>query len=170
MTVFFPLDTARLRLQGEEQQSCAGVICRHDTVATSAVHLVEVIFKFVLCLCLVDEKRKAKSTPAILAEIVKEEGLWVGQNVQILTPVKCRFYMWVKSTFAHILFWILCVLQPGSLQRVVPGHLQPVLLQLCLLLLLPQPESELAKGKAVSIQHWLNHRHRCRWGALCRKR
>lgn len=38
MTVFFPLDTARLRLQ-------------------------------------VDEKRKAKSTPAILAEIVKEEGL-----------------------------------------------------------------------------------------------
>ncbi|CAL8273094.1 unnamed protein product [Lota lota] len=38
MTVFFPLDTARLRLQ-------------------------------------VDEKRKARSTPAILAEIVKEEGL-----------------------------------------------------------------------------------------------
>ncbi|KAM3863908.1 peroxisomal membrane protein PMP34 [Diretmus argenteus] len=38
MTVFFPLDTARLRLQ-------------------------------------VDEKRKAKSTPAILAEIIKEEGL-----------------------------------------------------------------------------------------------
>ncbi|XP_051572089.1 peroxisomal membrane protein PMP34-like isoform X3 [Myxocyprinus asiaticus] len=38
MTVFFPLDTARLRLQ-------------------------------------VDEKRKAKSTPAILAEILKEEGL-----------------------------------------------------------------------------------------------
>ncbi|XP_062294868.1 peroxisomal membrane protein PMP34 isoform X2 [Scomber scombrus] len=38
MTVFFPLDTARLRLQ-------------------------------------VDEQRKAKSTPAILAEIVKEEGL-----------------------------------------------------------------------------------------------
>ncbi|KAE8282985.1 Peroxisomal membrane protein PMP34 [Larimichthys crocea] len=38
MTVFFPLDTARLRLQ-------------------------------------VDEHRKAKSTPAILAEIVKEEGL-----------------------------------------------------------------------------------------------
>ncbi|XP_071375030.1 peroxisomal membrane protein PMP34 isoform X1 [Centroberyx affinis] len=38
MTVFFPLDSARLRLQ-------------------------------------VDEKRKAKSTPAILAEIVKEEGL-----------------------------------------------------------------------------------------------
>ncbi|XP_060945482.1 peroxisomal membrane protein PMP34 [Limanda limanda] len=38
MTVFFPLDTARLRLQ-------------------------------------VDENRKAKSTPAILAEIVKEEGL-----------------------------------------------------------------------------------------------
>ncbi|XP_061080276.1 peroxisomal membrane protein PMP34 [Conger conger] len=37
MTVFFPLDTARLRLQ-------------------------------------VDEKRKAKSTPAILAEIIKEEG------------------------------------------------------------------------------------------------
>ncbi|XP_034395208.1 peroxisomal membrane protein PMP34 [Cyclopterus lumpus] len=38
MTVFFPLDTARLRLQ-------------------------------------VDEHRKAKSTPAILAEIIKEEGL-----------------------------------------------------------------------------------------------
>ncbi|CAB1447718.1 unnamed protein product [Pleuronectes platessa] len=38
MTVFFPLDTARLRLQ-------------------------------------VDENRKARSTPAILAEIVKEEGL-----------------------------------------------------------------------------------------------
>ncbi|XP_017272150.1 peroxisomal membrane protein PMP34 [Kryptolebias marmoratus] len=38
MTVFFPLDTARLRLQ-------------------------------------VDENRKAKSTPAILADIVKEEGL-----------------------------------------------------------------------------------------------
>ncbi|XP_068560568.1 peroxisomal membrane protein PMP34 [Cebidichthys violaceus] len=38
MTVFFPLDTARLRLQ-------------------------------------VDESRKAKSTPAILAEIIKEEGL-----------------------------------------------------------------------------------------------
>ncbi|XP_077395905.1 peroxisomal membrane protein PMP34 [Festucalex cinctus] len=38
MTVFFPLDTARLRLQ-------------------------------------VDEKRKATSTPAILAEIIKEEGL-----------------------------------------------------------------------------------------------
>lgn len=38
MTVFFPLDSARLRLQ-------------------------------------VDENRKAKSTPAILAEIVKEEGL-----------------------------------------------------------------------------------------------
>ncbi|XP_054616430.1 peroxisomal membrane protein PMP34 [Dunckerocampus dactyliophorus] len=38
MTVFFPLDTARLRLQ-------------------------------------VDEKRRAKSTPAILAEIIKEEGL-----------------------------------------------------------------------------------------------
>ncbi|XP_046871150.1 peroxisomal membrane protein PMP34 [Hypomesus transpacificus] len=38
MTVFFPLDTARLRLQ-------------------------------------VDDKRKAKSTPAILAEIMKEEGL-----------------------------------------------------------------------------------------------
>lgn len=38
MTVFFPLDTARLRLQ-------------------------------------VDEKRKARSTPAILAEIIKEEGL-----------------------------------------------------------------------------------------------
>lgn len=38
MTVFFPLDTARLRLQ-------------------------------------VDENRKAKSTPSILAEIVKEEGL-----------------------------------------------------------------------------------------------
>ncbi|KTG41423.1 hypothetical protein cypCar_00026251, partial [Cyprinus carpio] len=38
MTVFFPLDTARLRLQ-------------------------------------VDEKRKAKSTPAILSEIIKEEGL-----------------------------------------------------------------------------------------------
>uniref|UniRef100_A0A8C5EFK3 Peroxisomal membrane protein PMP34 n=1 Tax=Gouania willdenowi TaxID=441366 RepID=A0A8C5EFK3_GOUWI len=38
MTVFFPLDTARLRLQ-------------------------------------VDENRKAKSTPAILAEIIKEEGL-----------------------------------------------------------------------------------------------
>ncbi|XP_030591911.1 peroxisomal membrane protein PMP34 [Archocentrus centrarchus] len=38
MTVFFPLDTARLRLQ-------------------------------------VDENRKAKSTPAVLAEIVKEEGL-----------------------------------------------------------------------------------------------
>ncbi|XP_040010432.1 peroxisomal membrane protein PMP34 isoform X2 [Xiphias gladius] len=38
MTIFFPLDTARLRLQ-------------------------------------VDENRKARSTPAILAEIVKEEGL-----------------------------------------------------------------------------------------------
>uniref|UniRef100_A0A672YKR7 Solute carrier family 25 member 17 n=2 Tax=Sphaeramia orbicularis TaxID=375764 RepID=A0A672YKR7_9TELE len=38
MTVFFPLDTARLRLQ-------------------------------------VDDNRKAKSTPAILAEIIKEEGL-----------------------------------------------------------------------------------------------
>ncbi|XP_018528415.1 peroxisomal membrane protein PMP34 [Lates calcarifer] len=38
MTIFFPLDTARLRLQ-------------------------------------VDENRKAKSTPAILSEIVKEEGL-----------------------------------------------------------------------------------------------
>ncbi|XP_034046936.1 peroxisomal membrane protein PMP34 isoform X2 [Thalassophryne amazonica] len=38
MTVFYPLDTARLRLQ-------------------------------------VDEKRKSRSTPAILAEIVKEEGL-----------------------------------------------------------------------------------------------
>ncbi|KAM8844205.1 peroxisomal membrane protein PMP34 isoform 2-T2 [Spinachia spinachia] len=38
MTVFFPLDTARLRLQ-------------------------------------VDENRRAKSTPAILAEIIKEEGL-----------------------------------------------------------------------------------------------
>ncbi|XP_043091548.1 peroxisomal membrane protein PMP34 [Puntigrus tetrazona] len=38
MTVFFPLDTARLRLQ-------------------------------------VDDKRKAKSTPAILSEIIKEEGL-----------------------------------------------------------------------------------------------
>uniref|UniRef100_A0A3Q2YIW2 Solute carrier family 25 member 17 n=1 Tax=Hippocampus comes TaxID=109280 RepID=A0A3Q2YIW2_HIPCM len=38
MTVFFPLDTARLRLQ-------------------------------------VDEKRRASSTPAILAEIIKEEGL-----------------------------------------------------------------------------------------------
>ncbi|XP_061567519.1 peroxisomal membrane protein PMP34 isoform X1 [Cololabis saira] len=38
MTVFFPLDTARLRLQ-------------------------------------VDENRKAKSTPAILADIIKEEGL-----------------------------------------------------------------------------------------------
>uniref|UniRef100_A0A3P8RMT9 Solute carrier family 25 member 17 n=1 Tax=Amphiprion percula TaxID=161767 RepID=A0A3P8RMT9_AMPPE len=38
MTVFFPIDTARLRLQ-------------------------------------VDENRKAKSTPAILAEIIKEEGL-----------------------------------------------------------------------------------------------
>ncbi|KAJ8387603.1 hypothetical protein AAFF_G00152990 [Aldrovandia affinis] len=38
MTVFFPLDTARLRLQ-------------------------------------VDEKRKARSTPAVLAEIIKEEGL-----------------------------------------------------------------------------------------------
>ncbi|KAJ8251589.1 hypothetical protein GJAV_G00222970 [Gymnothorax javanicus] len=38
MTVFFPLDTARLRLQ-------------------------------------VDDKRKARSTPAVLAEIVKEEGL-----------------------------------------------------------------------------------------------
>ncbi|XP_066531277.1 peroxisomal membrane protein PMP34 isoform X2 [Hoplias malabaricus] len=38
MTVFFPLDTARLRLQ-------------------------------------VDDKRKSRSTPAILAEIVKEEGL-----------------------------------------------------------------------------------------------
>ncbi|XP_012680431.2 peroxisomal membrane protein PMP34 [Clupea harengus] len=38
MTVFFPLDTARLRLQ-------------------------------------VDEKRKSRSTPAILAEIIKEEGL-----------------------------------------------------------------------------------------------
>ncbi|XP_035470377.2 peroxisomal membrane protein PMP34 isoform X2 [Scophthalmus maximus] len=38
MTIFFPLDTARLRLQ-------------------------------------VDENRKAKSTPAILAEIIKEEGL-----------------------------------------------------------------------------------------------
>ncbi|KAK1784807.1 hypothetical protein P4O66_003475 [Electrophorus voltai] len=38
MTVFFPLDTARLRLQ-------------------------------------VDEQRKARSTPAVLAEIVKEEGL-----------------------------------------------------------------------------------------------
>ncbi|XP_051994477.1 peroxisomal membrane protein PMP34 isoform X1 [Xyrauchen texanus] len=38
MTVFFPLDTARLRLQ-------------------------------------VDEKRKAKSTPAILSDILKEEGL-----------------------------------------------------------------------------------------------
>ncbi|XP_061761131.1 peroxisomal membrane protein PMP34 [Nerophis ophidion] len=38
MTVFYPLDTARLRLQ-------------------------------------VDEKRKAQSTPAILAEIIKEEGL-----------------------------------------------------------------------------------------------
>lgn len=25
----------------------------------------------------VDENRKAKSTPAILAEIVREEGLWV---------------------------------------------------------------------------------------------
>uniref|UniRef100_A0A8C0F5E6 Solute carrier family 25 member 17 n=1 Tax=Bubo bubo TaxID=30461 RepID=A0A8C0F5E6_BUBBB len=38
MTVFFPLDTARLRLQ-------------------------------------VDEKRKSKTTPAVLLEIIKEEGL-----------------------------------------------------------------------------------------------
>ncbi len=30
---------------------------------------------FFLNLCSVDENRKAKSTPAILAEIVKEEGL-----------------------------------------------------------------------------------------------
>ncbi|KAG7270162.1 hypothetical protein CRUP_026163 [Coryphaenoides rupestris] len=43
MTVFFPLDTARLRLQ-------------------------------------VDEKRKARSTPAILAEIIKEEGLLCCSN------------------------------------------------------------------------------------------
>ncbi|XP_025920807.1 peroxisomal membrane protein PMP34 isoform X8 [Apteryx rowi] len=41
MTVFFPLDTARLRLQ-------------------------------------VDEKRKAKTTPAVLLEIIKEEGLNTG--------------------------------------------------------------------------------------------
>lgn len=32
------------------------------------------------------------------------------------------------------------LLQTSSIQRLVPGHLQPVLLQLCLLLLLPQSQ------------------------------
>nr|XP_023672306.1 peroxisomal membrane protein PMP34-like isoform X1 [Paramormyrops kingsleyae] len=54
MTVFFPLDTARLRLQGL-YFSLPGAPSFLDTA--------------------VDENRKASSTPAILAEIIKEEGL-----------------------------------------------------------------------------------------------
>lgn len=41
------------------------------------------------CLCAVDEQRKAKSTPAILAEIVKEEGLWVKLRPDLSLLILC---------------------------------------------------------------------------------
>ncbi|XP_019719975.1 peroxisomal membrane protein PMP34 isoform X2 [Hippocampus comes] len=61
MTVFFPLDTARLRLQ-------------------------------------VDEKRRASSTPAILAEIIKEEGLLAPYRVAGVINVLVTAPLWVVNT------------------------------------------------------------------------
>lgn len=72
MTVFFPLDTARLRLQGKNIWT-AWVSCVNK-------YWMLFLYWFVrfVCVCVeVDEKRRASSTPAILAEIIKEEGLWV---------------------------------------------------------------------------------------------
>lgn len=60
MTVFFPLDTARLRLQGKNDILMSpgfAVLCQYVSLIS------------------VDEGRVARSTPAILAEIIKEEGL-----------------------------------------------------------------------------------------------
>lgn len=76
MTVFFPLDTARIRLQGEWM----------ETVLQPALFLaVKFVFSVFtdrllrcarLCCCvLVDDSRKSQSTPVILAEIAKEEGV-----------------------------------------------------------------------------------------------
>ncbi|XP_036408465.1 peroxisomal membrane protein PMP34 [Megalops cyprinoides] len=80
MTVFFPLDTARLRLQ-------------------------------------VDEKRKARSTPAVLAEIVKEEGLLAPYRGWF--PVICSLCC---SNFVY--FYCFHSLKAGWLrgQRSTPGR------------------------------------------------
>lgn len=57
---------------------------------------------------------------------------------------------------------LLLALQTCTVQGLVPSHLQLVLLQLCLLLLLPQPQGQLAEGEAVIVQRRPHARHRRR--------
>lgn len=73
MTVFFPLDTARLRLQGKKLWFQFNFFYVNSTYNWWKLKLVSPMFA-------VDENRKAKSSPSILAEIIKEEGLWVKIN------------------------------------------------------------------------------------------
>ena len=84
MTVFFPLDSARLRLQGNARARpcvctctplCVHVhapVCARPCVCTWPVSQLKHLLLF---LSPVDENRKAKSTPAVLADIIREEGL-----------------------------------------------------------------------------------------------
>lgn len=49
----------------------------------------------------VDEKRKAKSTPSILAEIVKEEGLWV-KKLHFISIVGCLVSVCQTCPFVYL--------------------------------------------------------------------
>lgn len=59
-------------------------------------------------------------------------------------------------------FALLLAPQTCSVPGLVPSHLQLVLLQLCLLLLLSQPQGQLAEGEAVVVQRRPKARHRRR--------
>lgn len=67
MMVFYPLDTARLTLQGRRLW-WRGPFC-YDC------HVLVITKGFYFCFFSVDEKRKSKSAHTVLGEIFKEGGL-----------------------------------------------------------------------------------------------
>lgn len=68
MTVFYPLDTARLTLQGRRLWG-RGPFYYNDC------HVLVITKVFYFCFFSVDEKRKSKSAQTVLGEIFKEGGL-----------------------------------------------------------------------------------------------
>lgn len=80
----------------------------------------------------------------------------------MLLKVKWRNPSTWKSIQDQINSALLLALQTCTIQGLVPSHLQLVLLQLCLLLLLPQPQGQLAEGEAVIVQRRPHARHRRR--------
>lgn len=155
MTIFFPLDTARLRLQGLQWLKY-----NFQCLLMNVVYVYKHVFLFMHSGWQQEGEVNASSSCRNYQR---------RRTVRVTFPdvnLKLVYSDWCNCRYA-LLWFSAHIPQSGSLQRLVSSHLQPVLLQLCLLLLLPQSEGWLAEGKAVGSKHRLNNRHRSRWGGHC---